>query len=266
MATAPEELQPQPGEENEDPNAQPPDDGGDPPPSDDDPYAPLAQKMGWVPKDQFRGPAEKWKPAEQFIIDGHSIQQQTSKELREMRQTLDAVSRTSASIVEQQIADKKRELERLHAEAVEEGDVEGARKISQRIDTLQAPTVQPVSGLDDWKRQNRWFESDPLATARAFEISDRLAAAGVPKDRQLAEIERGIRKEFPELFNDKPQQRPPSVSQPGSRTSAPSNRARGFHDMPKAAQDVAKDMLDRGVIPNLEAYTNNYWKSAGGQR
>lgn len=265
MATAPEELQPQPDEE--DPNAPnaPEGDGGDPPSDEPDPYAPLAQKMGWVPKDQFRGPPEKWKPAEQFIIDGHSIQQQTSKELREMRQTLDVVSRTTGSIMEQRIAEERARLERLHSEAVEEGDTAGALQIAERLSGMKhAQVPQPASNADEWIQRNPWFNEDPLAKARAIEISDRLAAAGVPHAQQLEQVERGIRKEFPELFNDQPrsQPKPPAVGQPGSRVSAPSNRAKGFHDMPKAAQDVAKDMLDRGVIPNLDAYTKNYWLNA----
>ena len=61
-------------------------------------------------------------------------------------------------------------------------------------------------------------------------------------------------------------QEPPRVHQPGNRATAPTNRAKGFADMPAAAQKVAKDMVERGVIPSLDAYVKNYWQNAEGTR
>jgi hypothetical protein len=227
-----------------------------------EPIANLARDLGWTPKEEWHGEPDKWKPAEQFIVDGHEIQRSTAKELREMRQTLDAVSRTSASIVEQQLAEKRRELEQLHAQAVDEGDNQTAFKIASDIQNLRGPQ-KVVPGIDDWKSKNPWFGKDRAASARAAEICDRLAAMGVPEVEQLPEVERMIRKEYPELFSDQQRAQPASVRQPGARTAVSQSRAKGFHDMPAEAQKVAKDMVDRGVIPNVDAYTKQYWLSVG---
>ena len=55
---------------------------------------------------------------------------------------------------------------------------------------------------------------------------------------------------------------PAAVNSPGSRSASPSNRAKGFADLPPAAQKIAKDMVERKVIPNLDAYTKMYWQNA----
>lgn len=254
MATAPEELQP--NEDELDPNAPPQEDEPEQPPSVEE----LAQQMGWVPQDQFKGPAEKWKPAHQFVLDGHDIQRTVSKELRELKSTVDVMSRTSASIVEQNIAERRRELEQAHNQAVEDGDPAEARKISQAIDRLSETSVpRPVNGVDEWKRKNSWYEKDPLATDLALETCERLARQGFGHAEQLEAAERKVRKEFPELFNDAPAQRPPAVRAPQSRQATPPAKVKGFHDMPRAAQDTATEMAGRGVIKSVDDYVKNYW-------
>jgi hypothetical protein len=58
-----------------------------------------------------------------------------------------------------------------------------------------------------------------------------------------------MRQEMPQLFGEQKNGKPPAgVNQPGSRGAAPSNRQKGFADMPKEAQDIARDMVERKVI------------------
>jgi hypothetical protein len=137
---------------------------------------------------------------------------------------------------------------------------------------LDAKPIQqgpPPEVHDFVTRHSNWFNVDPAATMRAREVSDRLAATGASVGEQLAAAERVVRAEYPDLFKGQAngtQRQAPYVATPGSRGSAPSNRAKGFSDMPKAAQDIAKDMADRGVIPDINAYAKNYWQNAEGKR
>lgn len=243
-----------------DPNAPPPsDDGGDPPAPD--PIESLATELGWAPKDQFRGNPDDWKPADEFIKAGRDIQRSVSRELKEMKQTVENMSRTSATIVQQTIERQKAELEARYAEAVELGDANAARQIDRQIAQIETarPTAPPSSeGQRFAERHAAWFNKDKEATTYAVSRAEHYAGQGLSPARQLAAVEKDMRDIFPDLF-PAPAKAPPSVAPPPSRTASTTARKKSFHDMPAAAQAAAKDMADRGVIPNVDAYVTNYF-------
>ncbi len=251
-------------------------DSGDSDTGADSPYAELAQKIGWVPKDQYQGDPAQWKPADQFILDGRDIQRNTAAELKALRGTVDNIARTNASIVEQTIATREAELVAKYNAAVDEGDGAGAFKIASEINALKAPAntrpAPPAESLAFAERNKSWFQKDPLATSMAVDICNKLAAQGYDNATQLDAAEKEVRRNYPHLFgqglNGKPQA---GVNEPGRR--APANnggRAKGFADMPPEAQKVANDMVNRGVIKadTPEAakamYAKNYWLNAEG--
>jgi hypothetical protein len=55
------------------------------------------------------------------------------------------------------------------------------------------------------------------------------------------------------------------VNAPGSRSAGPSNRQKGFSDMPKPAQDIATEMEARGVIKSKDDYVRNYFANLEGK-
>jgi hypothetical protein len=73
---------------------------------------------------------------------------------------------------------------------------------------------------------------------------------------------------MPQLFKDGmngQRKDPPGVNAPGSRGAPPSNRQKGFGDMPKEAQDIARDMKERGVIKSTDDYVRNYFANEAGK-
>lgn len=263
-ASAAEELNP--NETGEELETQAPEAGADQEGADEPgPYDALAESMGWVPKDKYSGPAENWKPAEQFIRDGRDIQRDTARELKELKSTVETIAKTSAQIAQEALERQRHELLVAHTQAVEDGDPKRAFEISQDIAKLgTADTARPTPSpaAQDWAKRNaNWFQKDPDATRRAFELTQQYAGMGYDHATQLAETEKTLRRERPDLFpaNGKPAA---AVNSPGSRSASPSNRAKGFSDMPPKAQQIAKDMVERKVIPNTDAYTKMYWQNA----
>lgn len=224
----------------------------------------VASELGWVPQDKFRGPTEKWKPAAQFIRDGRSIQEKSARELKEVRQTLDVVARTSGAILAERLQDERARLASQYAAAVEKGDPDAAwrasnaiRAIDTQAATVTSPVRRPEPETEQWVSKNTRVMKDPIASKRALAICDEYARAGYSTQDQLANTEQLMRREFPHLFDDKP---PPQVNGAATRnTAAQATGAKTARDMPKAAQDVAKDMVDRGLIPNVDAYAKNYF-------
>lgn len=242
---------------------------------EDSPYAPLAKEMGWVPKDQYQGDGE-WRDAETFIRAGRDIQRETSRELKTVRAQLDTIARTSASIVEQQVKERTDELAARYAKAVEDGDASEAFKLSGEIHALKtggaqgdgarAPSPEAQSFAE---RNSNWFNKPGFeyATARAVEITNTLAAQGyTDHGQQLKIAEQRLKVEMPQLFKDQRNGKPPAgVHSPGSRSSGASNRVKGFSDMPKEAQDIARDMEQRGVIKSKDDYAKNYFANIEGK-
>jgi hypothetical protein len=281
-----QEAEPQggPAPSNEDPQGQagtpPAPAPHEPPPTDDDgepdPIEALAHDMGWKPQDQFSGPPEAWKPADEFIRSGREIQRNYARDLKEMRSTLDTVAKTSAQVLQDRLEEQRAELATKFNEAVEDGNATEAYKIGQRIDDLgrRATTVQQPQRLSpeaqEFQERHKWFGVDQAATARAIQVCNQMAADGVADHAvQLRAAERTVKAEYPELFEGQSNGlgRPaPTVHQPGGRAAPPSNRQKGFHDMPKAAQDIATDMENRGVIAKKDDYVKKFWQNAEGER
>lgn len=223
-----------------------------------DPIAELASEMGWSPKDKWQGDPEKWKPAAEFIRTGHDIQKTLSRELKGVKQEVERFGRVAADITEERVRQRDEHWQNKLAEAVDAGDLDAARQASNEISKLSASKqpAAPPSEVADWIGKNEWFNKDPLAQFRAKEISDRLQH--LPVSEQLAQVERAIRKEFPEHFPAAAKQ-PPATQTGASRKAAPSNRARGFADMPAESQQMAKDMVRRNPSVKLEDIAASYW-------
>lgn len=243
---------------NADPNADAGDAGGE---AQLDPIANLASEMGWVPKEEFRGDPDEWKDAPDFIRAGKDINRSIGKQLRSMQDQLERVTRTSSQIMADKLAERDAYWADMQAKAVEDNDQAAVdRIVSKRIELRQqqpADTGPPPETRDFIERNKAWFGVDRLATLRAEEITEKLAKKGIPPAEQLADAERIVRKEFPELF--KAPAKPPAATQTAqSRNATTSSRKKGFADMPAESQALARQyQKEHGV--KLETFAESYW-------
>lgn len=278
MATQPEDLGQDAGEQVvtdagagtegvQDPGAATPDDDNEPPAPD--PVADLAKTMGWRPKEEFKGDPNLWKPAEDYIRAGSEIQRGQSRELKDLRATMENVARTNAAIVQSTIAAEREKLVAQYNQAVDDGNAQAAFKIGGRITelnnkeqglTTSAPTP-PAQETNDWVARNGWFNSDVLGRNLALSVADQYAKAGKSAGEQLQAAEAEVRRVYPHLFGT-PSKGPNELQPPPSRSSSPRKIGTTFADLPQEAKKIAKDMADRGVIPSVEAYAKQYWQSA----
>jgi hypothetical protein len=230
-----------------------------------DPIAQLAAEMGWKPKEEYQG--DNWKPAAEFIKAGRDITQTVTKQLRSVQDQLERVTRTSSHLMTEAIAERDAYWAQQQAKAVEDGDqVAVNHAVQQRIKLQQqAPADGPPPETRDFMDRNKgWYGVDHLATMRAQEITDRLAKAGVTPADQLAQAERAVRKEFPELF-PAPAKQPASVQTAQSRNAVTGSRKKGFADMPAESQKLAREFQAQHGVP-LEKFAASYWDDIENQR
>jgi hypothetical protein len=235
------------------------------PPADEtpEPIANLARDMGWTPKDDWHGDPEKWKPAEQFIRDGRDIQQSTSRELKTVREQLERIGGVTETIIRDKVAERDAYWKTQFNQAVEDGDTEKANQLLDQRPTAQPAQQGPAPEVTAWVAKNPWFNTDPLAASVAREVSARNQA--LPVAEQLAAAEKEVKRRFPEHFA--PAAKAPPATQTGAaRNANPSNRQKGFADMPGESQAVARDMVKRNPSLTLEAFAKSYWEQEGVKR
>lgn len=228
------------------------------------PVEALASELGWAPKDQFRGNPDDWKPADEFIRAGRDIQRSLSRDIKELKGNVSRIVSASTATLEQEIERQRAELDGRLERAVEEGDYKAAKHVTNQLRELdsKAPIndVPPTpEGQDFASRHSSWYGKDPEATAYAQTRAGHYGSMNLSPARALAAVEKDMKELFPEHF-PAPSKAPPSVARPASRTASTSGRAKGFHDMPADAQAVARDMVDRGVIPSTDVYVANWNK------
>lgn len=224
----------------------------------------LAHEMGWTPKDQYKGDPEKWKEARDWIKVEKDISRQMRDSVKRLNDRIDRMASASTKATERALAQQAEELNRQFAEAVENKDVAGAAKATQGLRELEQSARSDTANIEDkFARDNPWYNPQAAAntveaeaTAYAITISQRLHAQGKSFDEQLEAAEAGVKKRFPELFDDAPQQRqvkaPPSLHSPTGRP--PAKKAKTFADLPadvkRAAENHAKLAASRfGVDP-----------------
>lgn len=233
----------------------------------------LAAEMGWKPEGDYTGSKERWKPAKDFLKTEREISRGLRETVKGLRDTVDRVASASAKQTERALKEQAREINERFAEAVENKDAAGAAAAAKEMRELEASAapVDPKNLEADFASRNPWYGSNKKATAYAVMTSNELAAKGVPLDKQLEQVEREMRTEFPELFGEEARgtKAPPGVHAPTSR-GVTGKKAKGFADLPpeakRAAEDYAKLFKDRhGKEPeeSKASYAKDYWSNAG---
>jgi hypothetical protein len=224
----------------------------------------IAAELGWKPKDQWTGEPDAWKPAAEFIKAGRDIQQGTARELKAMREQVERLSATSATILQQELAKKDAEWRAQIAQATEEGDTATVLKLTEERPAPASTQPGPDPTVAAWVAKNPWMNTDPLAASVAREISVRLAKEGHSTADQLAAAEKEVKRRFPEHFPT-PAKAPPATQTAASRNTNPGNRAKGFADMPQPAQQAALEMERLNGVKK-DDYARYYWQNEAKKR
>lgn len=167
-----------------------------------------AKRMGWKPKDAYKGPEGKWVEAEEFLRRAEEDPREVRKANEILMRKLQKVEQGVAAMQahqERELAAARREeyaraqadLKRAHDAAVSEGDIEKADKAWKARDVLATRQVEeakaPANGVDHqsqeilnaWKAENPWYGQNYKATKEANEHEDWLARQGIPLAERL---------------------------------------------------------------------------------
>lgn len=222
-------------------------------------YEAEARQHGWTPKDDFKGDPAKWVDAETFAKRADEVMPFLKKQNTALKREMDDLKRTmkQASAFYSKAEERAYEraladLQARHDEAVEGGDVAGARKVLKELHELEKPasaeteekpdTKAAQQELADWVDENDWYINDEKRRAYADIQAGAMGPAaeweGGPK-AWLEELGKRVTRKF---ADPKPNPVNGGGNRPGGKTAAHT-----FSDLPPEAKAAADKFFRNGV-------------------
>lgn len=230
----------------------------------------FAEEMGWVPKERYTGPEEKWRPADEWLRKEHDINRDLKKKVSRISDQLDRQGEASSRQMARALEKQANQFRQDFADAVANKDTKAAAEAADNLANLRDDIPPERDYVKDFADRNPWYGSNRTATALANEISAELGQKNIPKEKQLEMIEAEMRKEMPDLFGSA---RKPAASVASPTGGRPAPRAKSVSDLPaeakKAMDTNIRAMKERfGKIDEDEErkiYARDYWGLQGEQ-
>lgn len=241
----------------------------------------LAKEQGWVPLEEYKGPPEKHKSAQEFLEFGERLnpilKKQRDEFRNELKQTKEEIARYKAAVEEITKANAERAdaeyksqitfLKNQLKEARREGNHDVAEQLEETLEDLRdkKPVVQeppkPASNpaYDDWMAEHKeWIEKDEVMTDYALGAAQKMQNTTQLRGKEFFdELTRKVKSAFPEKFTKRPR-----VSMvEGGGGGSPRTGGRGTYEGMPADAKVACQEYTKGAKPLMskEEYVRIYW-------
>lgn len=191
-----------------------------------------AMEMGWKPKEQFSGNEEDFIDAKEFVSRQplYDTISHTKRELKQLRDSFDALKNHYTNVRE---FEYKRALDSLKKErqnAVSNGDGEKFEELDNEIKAVEKQRMAlarsreevapaPAPEFERFLNNNSWYSNVKYMREFADEYGTRLHAQGMSPEEVLKEVEKAVRKEFPQKFVNPNREQAPIV-EGGSKGTA----------------------------------------------
>lgn len=186
-----------------------------------------ALEQGWVPKDEWDGDPEQWRPAKEFLDRGELFKKidEQNRTIKEFRRALDDLSKHHQKVREVEYKRALDDLKSKKKEALLEGDADAVIDIDEKIDMVrdaQRESVQqnrpaepdPQNNIvfQAWTQRNSWYNTSPAMRAYADRVGNELGAqGGISVTDLLNKVEQEVKKEFAHKFNNPNRDKPGAV-------------------------------------------------------
>lgn len=248
--------------------------------SDDRDYESEAKTSGWVPQDQWKGPADRWVDARTFVQRGEQFFPFVQAKLKKSLEKIDVLEGTVNELREgnkqfrefheQSLAREKREREKVISEleaarkkAVSEGDGEAFAEADRKLQEARSqPQPKESNGPDPetqaWLNENPWYNSDPTlqAVADGFAGLVKRTKSHLSGKAFLDEVARLTREEVPHKFQN--QRRDTVTTEDHTRKTVSNSKAKTYENLPSDARAACDRFVK--TIPGFtkEAYLSQY--------
>ena len=236
----------------------------------------LAKSMGWVDEDKFRGDKDRWVGADKFVERGlndlpvlRERLRSQSKKINDMETDISSFKTYHEETLSREYQRASRDLSAKQLATVEEGDTDAYQQLEkQKHDLAMAharnrPPQVPAGDnplYKDWKEKTDWFEKKDGMTAYANSESEKVAKDHpeyIGKQEFLEEVDRRVKKEFPDYF-DNPRRKSLNSVESGGR-QARSTGSHSYSELPADAKAACDKFVRRGQITRKQYLETYEW-------
>lgn len=230
-----------------------------------------AIEQGWIPKEEFDGDESAFIDAPEFVRRGELFSriEKQSKELKAVRQALEAFKIHHSKVKEVEYERALKSLKDAKRQATLDGDHERALALDDKIEEVrsekevisqEAKNIQ-VQESDDsytpqfqsWVERNSWYETNQVMRKTADALGHDLHQQGYSPNEVLDMVEKEIKREFKHKFQNPNLNRPQAVE--GSTRSGKSPKADDFEMSPEEVQ------IMRQIVKVTPGYTEAMYKA-----
>lgn len=231
-----------------------------------------AMEQGWVPQDQWAGEPDDWRPAKEFVDRGELLKSISAlkRDNLNMKQAMHDFGRHHAATREIEYKRAMNDLKLQKREALVEGDADKVIAIDDTIDELkeaktradnapqQQTAAEPHPAFLAWEQRNNWYKSERAMKNVADEIARELVQTGERDPvKILQEVDRQIRKEFPNKFVNPNREKAGSVEGSTNKGGRADPTDRIVDSMSDDERRIMKRIISTGVITK-EKYLEEY--------
>ena len=237
-----------------------------------------ARRQGWRPKDEYRGPDEKWVDADAFLKRSDEELPVMRERLKKQDRDLADLKGTVAKFAEHHAKVEKiayeralNEVKKQRREALAIGDADGFEAAEERLQELkevkpaatQKEAAKEISpDVQTWVQANPWFQTEPRLAKYAETVCGELQNEDPTRDLSdiLKEVAKEVKTRFPEKFANAKRSAPPAVE--GTGSVAAGKGAKSYANLPAEAKAACDKFLKQGLIKSKDDYLKYYdWNS-----
>lgn len=220
--------------------------------------------QGWIPKEEFDGDSSEFIDAPEFVRRGELFSkiEKQSKELKAVRQALEAFRIHHSKVKEVEFERALKSLKEAKRQATVDGDHERALALDDKIEEVRAEkqvvldearqiSVQEPDDytpqFQNWVSENSWYETNRVMRAAADALGKQLHESGYSPNEVLDMVSREIRKEFSHKFKQtNPNLSRPSAVEGSTRSGKPTK------------EDFVMTSEEKEIMRQIVAVTPNY--------
>lgn len=244
-------------------------------------YEQQALGMGWRPQEEWEGEAEDFVSAKEFV-QRKSFFEKISTQSKKIKDLEDSITHFKDHYQKMEEFSRKRVLDELKTRkkaALEDGDPDAVIEIDEAIADFkiqekeikekqekaeqQKRNVDPAP-LVEWKTRNEWFDRDQEMTRYANRLAYGYRAEDPDRDPAdiLKEIERDVRKMFPDKFKNVARNKATAVEPSSNGKSSASNNSKKY-DPSDEERAIARKFVKMGMFKSEDAYYEDLKKLKG---
>lgn len=225
-----------------------------------------ARRLGWRPKEEFRGDENRWMDADTFVKRGEEVlpiiqanNKALEKEVANLKKTLKEFSAHHSQVEQRAYKAALRDLEARQAAAVEANDLGEVREITRELADLgreAAPNFaqnRDAERIAEWKAENSWFEADEdlrvYATGLPF-------PPDTPLEEQLRVIAEKTKRAFAHKFTNPRRSQAAAVEGSSTPRRTP---GKTLADLPPEARAAAIKWDKQGILPIAQYLKEYQW-------